>query len=200
MLASPVDRDEIERHDFPSARRGYETAAVDEHLRRVADEFETLGRAAAGRPAAPTLAEGTSERVRAILEAAEAGARELREQAGRDAGVHVERVERSATDVLGRLERLQTELDRLLSGLRSSAESLTGSLEALHAAGAPAAPPEAAGDNGERSDDEAGARLVALNMALEGAPREQAGRYLADHYDLPDLEGLLDDVYTSAGR
>lgn len=202
MLAGPVDRDEIERHDFPAVRRGYDTAAVDDHLRRVADEFVTLGRAAADRPTAPSLAEGASERVRAILEAAEASARELREEAGREAGVHVERVERSAADVLGKLDRLQSELDRLLSGLRSSAESLTGSLEALRgAAPAPATAPDAPpAGNGERSRDEAGARLVALNMALEGAPREQAGRFLAEHYDIPDMEGLLDDVYTSAGR
>jgi DivIVA domain-containing protein len=200
MLA-PVDREEIERHDFPSARRGYETGAVDEHLRHVADEFERLGRTAADRPAETTLAEGTSERVRAILEAAEASARELRADAGREAGVHVEQVERSAAEIVGRLDRLQTELDRLLDGLRSSAASLTGSLEALTrdaAARPPEPPPEPPRE--DRSADEAGARLVALNMALEGAPREQAASYLAEHFELGDLDGLLDDVYTSAGR
>ena len=54
--------------------------------------------------------------------------------------------------------------------------------------------------NGARSDDEAGARLVALNMALEGAPREETARYLGEHFELPDVEALLDDVYASAGR
>ena len=125
MLATPVDRDEIERKDFPPARRGYDATAVHEHLRRVADEFEALGRAAADRPAPPTLAEGTSEQVRAILEAAETSARGLREDAAREAGDHVERVERSAAEMLGKLDRLQTELDRLLTGLRTSAERLS---------------------------------------------------------------------------
>jgi hypothetical protein len=46
--------------------------------------------------------------------------------------------------------------------------------------------------------DEAGARLIALNMALGGTPREQTARYLAEHYELPDAERLLDDVYSRA--
>ncbi len=37
-----VARDAIERRDFPVGRRGYDQVAVDEHLRRVADELEAL--------------------------------------------------------------------------------------------------------------------------------------------------------------
>ena len=40
LSSAVVDRDRIERRDFPTGRRGYDPAAVDEHLRRVADEFE----------------------------------------------------------------------------------------------------------------------------------------------------------------
>ena len=47
---------------------------------------------------------------------------------------------------------------------------------------------------------DAGARLIALNMALGGSPREETARYLAEHFDLDDPEALLDDVYTRAGR
>jgi hypothetical protein len=47
--------------------------------------------------------------------------------------------------------------------------------------------------------DEAGARLVALNMALSGSPREDTALFLAEHFDLEDLDGLLDDVYAKAG-
>jgi len=54
--------------------------------------------------------------------------------------------------------------------------------------------------NGGRSEDESGARLVALNMALEGAPRRQTAGYLAEHFALPDVDALLDAVYASAGR
>ena len=65
----------------------------------------------------------------------------------------------------------------------------------------PTPPPVPAPDsNGGRSEDESGARLVALNMALEGAPRRQTAGYLAEHFALPDVDALLDAVYVSAGR
>lgn len=208
-ILGPVDREEIERQDFPAARRGYDPAAVDAHLRRVAD--------AVARQRPRSLAEGASSQVRAILEAAETSARQLRDDAGREASGHVERVEDAAKGMLEKLDRLQGELDRLLDGLKSTAESLTGSLEELSrdvgtlsasvqsrpveadeaaAEPAPAAPPS----NGAHSDDEAGARLVALNMALEGTPRDETARFLGEHYELADLDALLDDVYSSAGR
>jgi hypothetical protein len=50
-----------------------------------------------------------------------------------------------------------------------------------------------------RSNDADGARLVVLNMALEGEPREVVERYLAEHFDIPNRERLLDDVYAAAG-
>jgi DivIVA domain-containing protein len=202
-----LDRRYITRKDFPAARRGYDPGAVDAHLRRVADEFDTVARQRPG-----SLAEGASSQVRAILEAAETSARQLRDEAGREAGDHVERVEDAAKGMLEKLDRLQTELDRLLAGLKSTAESLTGSLEELSRdvgtlgpAVQPAPPepepaPTAPPSNGARSDDEAGARLVALNMALEGTPREETARFLGEHYELGDLDALLDEVYASAGK
>ena len=106
------------------------------------------------------------------------------------------------------------------TALRTGAAGLTASLDelrrdagALGAAGEaaaaepaavdePPAPVEAAAAaaNGARSTDEAGARLVALNMALEGSPRDATGRYLSEHFELGDLGALLDDVYASAGK
>ena len=50
------------------------------------------------------------------------------------------------------------------------------------------------------ADDEAGARLIALNMALSGSSREDTAHFLAEHFDLPDLDALLDDVYARAGQ
>ena len=44
-----------------------------------------------------------------------------------------------------------------------------------------------------------GARLVALNMALNGTPREEAARYLADNFQLDDQDAILDDVYSRVG-
>jgi DivIVA domain-containing protein len=203
----PVDRNAIERTDFPVGRRGYEQGAVDDHLRRVADEFERLeGRAAV--PAATSLAAGTSEQVRGILEAAERSAADLREDAGRQAGEHVARVGEAADGMLERLEALETELGDLLAGLRRSGERLSEELAALQASvsavpGAePAAapepvpePPPEPGPAAERAEDEAGARIIALNMALGGSSREETASYLDEHFELADRDGLLDDVY-----
>ena len=44
-----------------------------------------------------------------------------------------------------------------------------------------------------------GARLIALNMALNGTPREETAKYLADNFELADPEAILDDVYSRAG-
>jgi DivIVA domain-containing protein len=218
-----VDREAIERRDFPVGRRGYDPEAVDAHLRRVADEFETLrGRA----PAAPSppLATTTSEQVRQILEAAEASAAEMRADAGRQASGHVARVQEAAGGMLSRLDDLERELGTLLEALRESGERLNEGLARLQRqAGelgevaspapddssaadeaAPAAhdssPAAAAGNGAPASDDEAGARLIALNMALSGTPREETARYLAEHFTLADPEALLDDVYERAGQ
>jgi DivIVA domain-containing protein len=212
-----VDRDAIERHDFPVGRRGYDQEAVDSHLRRVADEFEALrGRAPAG-PAASSLAAGASEQVRLILEAAEAGAAELRADAGREAGDHVARVKDAAGGMLSRLDELERELGGLLDALRKSGERLNEGLERLHAQAGelgavageePAEPADdlepadvvAAGNGAPADADEAGARLIALNMALSGTPREETARYLAEHFQLADADALLDDVYERADK
>ena len=204
-----MDREAIERRDFPVGRRGYDQAAVDEHLRRVADELESLR---AGK--APRLSAGTSEQVRAILEAAEAGAADLRAEAGREAGEHVKRVQEAASGMLARLDQLEGELNTLLDALRRSGDRLNEGLARLHeqvgdVAGTPAEPepepiePEAVEPEPEPAPadgDEAGARLIALNMALSGTPREETARYLAENFALADPEGLLDDVYSRAGR
>jgi hypothetical protein len=36
-------------------------------------------------------------------------------------------------------------------------------------------------------------------MALNGTPRDETDRYLAENFDLPDREGLLDEVYSRVG-
>ena len=46
-------------------------------------------------------------------------------------------------------------------------------------------------------DDAEGARLIALNMALNGTPREETDRYLAENFELSDRSALLDEVYAS---
>jgi hypothetical protein len=48
--------------------------------------------------------------------------------------------------------------------------------------------------------DEAGARIIALNMALGGSSREETAAYLAENFTLSDPGALLDDVYAKVGR
>jgi hypothetical protein len=42
-----------------------------------------------------------------------------------------------------------------------------------------------------------GARLIALNMALNGDSRAAIDRYLAEHYELGDRQKLLDEVFAA---
>jgi DivIVA domain-containing protein len=207
-----VDRDRIERRDFPTGRRGYDPAAVDEHLRRVADEFE-----ARVHPPPLTLSSGASEQVRLILEAAERSASELRSRAGEDASDHVARVQEAADGMLAKLDALEGELERLVTALRMGGERLVQGLAELQsevAGGDVALPPPVEIEDVVVEDfaapapapdpapapapaDEAGARLIALNMALNGQSRGETDRYLADNFDLTDRERLLDEVYES---
>ena len=78
-----LDRQRIEKKDFPIGRRGYDPEAVDAHLSALADEFEEFKRSS--RQRTETLASTASDQVRAIVEAAEASAAEIRRQADEEA-------------------------------------------------------------------------------------------------------------------
>jgi outer membrane biosynthesis protein TonB len=60
--------------------------------------------------------------------------------------------------------------------------------------------PPAAANGGSKSDDEAGARLVAMNMALEGASRDAIVAKLEADYDLGDPGSVADQVLALAGK
>ena len=247
----PLDRKDIEKKDFPTARRGYAQDAVDAHLRALADEVEALKKKADAKPAQESMASGASEQVRAIVEAAESSAagikaqaeleaRTLREDATAEGREHVARVSKASDALAERVQEMQAELKRLTDGL---AAQLGRPEEAAAAAAAtPAEPtvvaakpdedddiadhavdaaagaepsepevederkpaveaeepePEAA-KAAAADDDSEGARLIALNMALNGTPRDETDRYLSENFDLADREGLLDEVYAKA--
>jgi outer membrane biosynthesis protein TonB len=63
-------------------------------------------------------------------------------------------------------------------------------------------PPEVgrASEPAARSGDAAGARLVAMNMALAGASREEIEAHLADNYALQDTGSIVDDVLSLAAK
>jgi DivIVA domain-containing protein len=275
-----LDRQTIEKRDFPIGRRGYEPEAVDAHLARIAEEVEQLRRRA-GSGGAPgssaksspaSIAQAASEQVRSIVEAAEssaaaieqgaqeeaerirdeaeADARQTRDEAVGQSQEHVGKVRQSTTQMLQRVDAMESELAGLVESLRTGANRLTADLSLLEggmgdlydAAGrdrpapgprvvesVPLAvvadepepepqveagrddatiedvavvevlevePAEAPAPAGGEADVE-GARLVALNMALNGTPRAETDNYLAENFDLPDRATLLDEVYAT---
>jgi hypothetical protein len=149
-------------------------------------------------PAAGSLAAEAAAQVQAIVAAAERQA---------DA-----RLADAAHGLLERIDALSADVEALrarAAGVAEQLDALRADIAALGRAEVPAAvapepqpaPVESApAPNGARSSDEAGARLVALNMALEGSPRDATARYLDEQFELPDVQALLDDVYASAGK
>jgi DivIVA domain-containing protein len=282
-----LDRQSIEKRDFPIGRRGYEPEAVDAHLARIAEEVEELRRRSGGAAASggassspASLAQAASEQVRSIVEAAESSAaaiergaqdealrirdeaesdaRQTRDEAVAQSQEQVGNVRTVTTQMLQRVDAMESELAGLVESLRTGANRLTADMSLLEGgmgdlydaagrgeitaptAAAPTppraaesvAPPAAAAEASEADDegpfvadeleaaeevsveetvvvevaeadggagesDTEGARLVALNMALNGTAREETDRYLAENFDLADRGGLLDEVYAT---
>jgi hypothetical protein len=294
MPAVGIDRQAIERRDFPISRRGYEPAAVDAHLRALAGEIEQLQRELSdGGGAQTSLAATAGTQVQSILAAAEATAAELerdaqegahttREEADRDAArtreeaiaqarSHVAAVAQATAVLLERVAAMDAQVSTLIDSVRTGADRLAADLSAVEknmselydaasgqaatraVAGEPAQPsvpappapthpapqlgghaptppgppppsgaaaphvraaqahppplsppetaeaevhpdPEApAADSGDLD----GARLIALNMALNGESREDADRYLAENFKLAERGKLIDEVYAA---
>jgi hypothetical protein len=309
MRAVDIDRQAIERRDFPISRRGYEPAAVDAHLRALAAEIEQLQRQLTEGGGHASLASTAGTQVQSIIAAAEATAAELerdalddarttREEATRDASSTREKaiaqargqvafVAQATAALLERVSSLDTEVDTLVESVRAGANRLAADLRAVEenmgvlydaaegkevtravagepgtqpsipappipaqpspqlgdaappppvsppASGAaasqvrpahvdppPLSPPDVAepdvhvdpeappreriagataqaADPSPQSGDLDGARLVALNMALNGESREDAERYLAENFQLADRGKLINEVYAA---
>jgi cell division septum initiation protein DivIVA len=273
-----LERQSIEKKDFPIGRSGYDPEAVDSHLGWLADEIEELKRSLRHRN--ETVASAASDRVRAIVEAAESSAAAIqrqaeeeaqeirsdatneaqstRDQATAQAREYVGKVSESTTGMLQRIDAMESELSALIEALRTGCNRLNADLQllegniaalgetvsprpqfeperaatALEPASAPAAAAELAGaetpsaptatepgasepgvsepgaaepgaaepgaaEGAGGSDDAEGARLIALNMALNGTPRDETDRYLAQNFQLADRGRLLDEVYAN---
>jgi hypothetical protein len=61
----------------------------------------------------------------------------------------------------------------------------------------PPTPPRSEPRANTGNGDLDGARLIALNMALNGDSRAATDKYLAEHYELGDRQKLLDEVYAA---
>jgi DivIVA domain-containing protein len=265
-----LDRQSIEKKDFPIGRRGYEPEAVDDHLNRLADEVEALK--SSTRKRTDSMAASASEQVRSIVDAAETTAaqiqadaereakqiradtrkelRTVRDQATTEAAEYVSKISQSAGAMLERIDAMEQELGTIVESLRSGASRLGADLRLIEtnlgevkgavspdvvAEVASAAPATEEHDETQVEDDSPrvaepeettpataeqpevlvvveeaeiveaeqdgedleGARLIALNMALNGNAREDIDRYLAENFDLADRDALLDEVYAS---
>lgn len=130
MGSVTLDKESIERKDFPIGRRGYDPEAVDAHLSAIATEVAQIterngnGNGAAG---GESLAATASSQVRLIVEAAETGAAQIREQAEQEAqqlraeaASELERVRAEATT---EAERIRSEASAEAERVRSEASS-----------------------------------------------------------------------------
>jgi DivIVA domain-containing protein len=155
-----LDRQTIEKRDFPFARRGYDTEAVDAHLAQLAGDVEALKRNAAQAQAqaqskrgTESLASAAATQVQAIVEAAETTASDIRRQADLDAKrvnqeadrdaqktrddavsraqSHVEEVSKATALMLQRVTAMETEVTALIESLRTGSNRLTADLALL---------------------------------------------------------------------
>ncbi len=146
-----LDRQSIEKKDFPIGRRGYDPDAVDNHLRALADEIDELKRSARRR--SESLAAAASEQVRSIVEAAETTAADIqrqaedeardiraeasteadatREHATTEARDYVGKVSESTTGMLERIDAMENELGALIESLRTGSNRLNADLQLL---------------------------------------------------------------------
>jgi hypothetical protein len=266
MAAVDLDRQAIERRDFPIGRRGYDTGAVDAHLHALAAEFEELRRAAVNGGGELSLASTAASQVQSILEAAETAASKIegealenaqrvradaardaertREEAIEKARAHVAAVAKTAESLLERVGSMDSEVGALIDSLRAGAGRLSDDLVAvekgmdeLYDAASGRGPVATEGESAPAdsfqvesegtvataapvpedeppprrtapspahaeappagSGDLDGARLIALNMALNGESRAETERYLAENFQTVDRLTLVDEVYAA---
>jgi DivIVA domain-containing protein len=151
VLRVALDRQSIEKRDFPVGRRGYDPDAVDAHLSSLADELAEYKRTARRR--SDTLASSASDQVRAIVEAAETSAadiqreaeteaREIREEASSEARAtreeaseqareYVGKVSEATAEMLQRLDAMEGELSGLIESLRTGTTRIDSDLRLL---------------------------------------------------------------------
>ncbi|MGB9182435.1 MAG: DivIVA domain-containing protein [Solirubrobacteraceae bacterium] len=146
-----LDRQSIEKKDFPIGSSGYDPEAVDAHLTAVAAEIAEFKLSARRRN--DTLASSASDHVRAIVEAAESSASDIqraaeteareirqeatseaqatREEAAEQARQHIGKVTESTASMLQRIDAMESELSSLVDTLRTSGNRLDSDLRLL---------------------------------------------------------------------
>ena len=166
-------------------------------------------------PERKSAAAAAADRVRAVLEAAEQSAAELRAEAAQEIEGQLARAQAVAERLSGRADEIEKALQGLADSVRGELSALKADLEELRAvkegigatpAGVEVEPEPDPEPNPEpvvedsaptvaQGEGVEGARVIALNMALNGSSREETARYLSENFQLDDPDALLDEVY-----
>jgi hypothetical protein len=207
LQAAETAASEIERHSLENARQVREEADRDAERTRE----EALERARAHVAAVAQVAAGLLERVGSMDGEVSALVESLRAGAGRLAA-DLSAVEKGMGELYdaasGRAgpQQAPTEAPPPRAQQPSAFEAeLDDALQApppppptpVAAQAAPVGVPAQADAGGAGGGDLDGARLIALNMALNGESRADTERYLADNFELPDRLKLIDEVYSA---
>ncbi|HEY2768234.1 MAG TPA: hypothetical protein VGI76_08245 [Solirubrobacteraceae bacterium] len=129
-----LDRQSIEKRDFPIARRGYDPVAVDAHLRALAAEVQELREQPIARTS-ESLGSAAASQVQGILEAAETTAAEIERSATDDAArmryEAAEDAERTRNDAVQRAQTHVAAVAHATAALLVRVESMDGEVGAL---------------------------------------------------------------------
>ncbi len=149
MGAVELDRQVIERRDFPIVRRGYDPASVDAHLRALAADVEELrlqaqsrggdslaavagtqvqGILEAAQATAETIEREAAQAAQATRAAADADARRIRDEAIARAQERVAAVSQATEVLLARVATMDGETQTLVESLRTGAGQLANDL------------------------------------------------------------------------
>ena len=225
---------ERSRAESLSSSASEQIRAIIEAAEKSAEEIQQRVEEEARQVRAEARREARKERAQAT-----ADADAQREQASAQAREYVAKVSESTSQMLKRLDAMDSELTDLTESLRvgsgrlkdeldvleSELRDLSGTTQAPELQAVPDEPveeqpelevheelePKDEGLEVEEEhepvtmaepsvgagDDTEGARLIALNMALNGTPRDETDRYLEENFELSDRGQLLDEVYAS---
>jgi hypothetical protein len=110
----------------------------------------------------------------------------------------VDSIRAGGTRLAGDLAAVETNMGELYDAAAGRASAESGKASPTPEIAPPAQEPlELASESSSENGDAEGARLVALNMALNGDSREETDRYLAENYEIEDRAKLLDEVYAA---
>ncbi|HEU4906589.1 MAG TPA: hypothetical protein VFT19_10830 [Solirubrobacterales bacterium] len=138
----------------------------------------------------PASAADAAARLATIVDAAERAAASVIDDAEQQAQQHIEQARQRADRVVA--ERLRELADELDPGGESESESRVSHLK-------PVEPVELATETKGRSSS-AGARLLATQMAVSGADREEIEARLRDGFEIDDTSEILDAILGPEGE